>query len=123
VAPGGPEVIYNLPPTAPEIQARFGEAHSSGGFSVGLSAPGGQPPYLHAGIGVQVDQAGRPYLVAKYAVTGDRFSRSGAVLWMDEDVVIPGTEHARAVEERFTYGLLAALEGALLRYRDVLVGS
>ncbi len=119
VAPGGPEVIYNMPPIDDEMKMSF-TAHSSGGFAVGISAPGGQPPYLYSGIGVQADRSGRQYMVAKHVITTDRFSRSGEVLWVDEAIVIPGTERAQEAEERLKSGLLVHLEGAVDKYRAVL---
>ena len=115
VDPNPPEVIYNVPPMGDHL-GDFSAPHSSRGFAIGLSAPGGQAPYLYSGIGVQVDTAGRQYLVAKHVVTHGHHAREGKVLWVDEAVVLPGSQSAVSAEERLTAGLRSHLAEALAAY-------
>lgn len=123
VDPNPPEVIFNVAPIRSDL-GRFSAPHSSRGFAIGLSAPGGQPPYLYSGIGVQVDADGRQYLVAKHVVTGGRNAREGRVLWVDEGVVLPGSQSALSTEERLAGGLRAHLAEALLAYgRELGAGN
>ncbi|MHB8717446.1 MAG: protein kinase domain-containing protein [Candidatus Dormibacteria bacterium] len=120
VAHGGPEIIYNVPPLSDAMRARFGGARWSGGFSIGLDAPGGQPPHLYAGIGVQANDHDALYIVAKYAIVGDRFTREGETIWCDEDLIAPDTANATAAEARLAAGVGNSLGVALDRYRAVL---